>query len=172
MTEEPFEAERFVLTPAGHQALMSELRELQERYAAQMEEVRDVQNHTGGDSMPEEAAYFEAETMREHFEEHINRLTRILQHAEVLKEDPDPKRIDPGERVTLWDFSSKREMQLDLLSSPEAMARNEIGEGVKDVSTESPIGKALLGKQVGDIIEVEVPDGKVKYAIRRIEEIS
>jgi transcription elongation factor GreA len=170
--DETFEVEQFMLTPAGHQALLNELHELQERYDAQMAELAEVQNHTGGDNMPEEAAYFEAITMKEHLQERIGHLTYILQHSEVPKEDPNPKHLDPGERVIVWDVNNKREQQFDLLSGPEVVVRGEIGKDVQDVSVDSPVGKALLGKQVGDVVEVEVPDGRVKYAIRRIEQIT
>jgi transcription elongation GreA/GreB family factor len=42
-------------------------------------------------------------------------------------------------------------------------------DGGRDVSVSSPVGQAMLGKRVGDIIEVEVPEGRARYAIRRIE---
>ncbi len=166
------EPQFFTLTPMGYEALKAELREVQERYARQQAELADVQNHTGGDNMPEEAAYFEALTMKEYFEQRMGHLTYILQYADVPTEDPDPKRVDPGERVVVWDFETRRELQFDLLYGAEVMAHTEIGPDVQDVSVDSPVGQALLGRQVGDVVEVEIPDGRVRYAIRRIEQIT
>jgi len=59
-----------------------------------------------------------------------------------------------------------------VISSAEIITRIVKNPVVKDASDDSPIGKALLGKGVGDIVEVETPDGKMRYAVRKIEPIS
>jgi transcription elongation factor GreA len=95
----------------------------------------------------------------------------VLDQAEVLEEDPDLSRVDPGDQVTVWDFSEKGQQVFNVVSSAETIYARD-GIPGREVSTESPVGQALLGKQVGDVIEIEVPDGKAKYAIRRIEPLS
>jgi len=45
----------------------------------------------------------------------------------------------------------------------------EVAYGHEGISTDSPVGQALLGHVVGDTIDVEVPDGKVCYTIRKVE---
>jgi transcription elongation factor GreA len=106
----------------------------------------------------------------------------VLDRADVRTEDPDSKRIDPGERVVVWDLDEKRERTFDILSSPEVRISYTVDDGGRDVSIDSPVGQALLGHEVGDIVEVDVPGGemgdvaegdgiggKARYAIRRIE---
>jgi transcription elongation GreA/GreB family factor len=45
----------------------------------------------------------------------------------------------------------------------------EVTHGVRGISLDSPVGQALLNRQIGDVITVRVPDGVARYAIRRIE---
>jgi len=156
--------ERFVLTRAGYEQLKHELDTLEAEHHEQLAEYSDV-NYSANDPAKEEAAYFETRVTKEHTDERIGHLKLVLENAEVVDDDPNPDTIDPGDRVTVWDFTDKRSVQFDLLGSEEVIA------GRSGVSLESPVGKALHGKQVGDVVEVEVPDGKARYAIRKIERI-
>jgi transcription elongation factor GreA len=157
--------ERFVLTRAGYDALERELEALQARRQQEMDEFADISDYWDIDPSPEEAAYFDARVTKEQLDERIGHLTLVLQHAEIVEKDPDPQRVDPGDRVTVWDFADNRERQFDLVGGEEVIA------GRQGVSIESPVGKALLGRHVGDEIELDVPEGKARYAIRRIERI-
>jgi transcription elongation factor GreA len=155
--------EHFVLTPAGYENLRQELAALEARYNEDEAEFKDV--NYSNDPSKEEAAYVETRISREHDEERIGHLRLILENAVILDEDVDPAHVDPGERVTVWDFAEKQEIQFDLLGPEEVIA------GRRGVAIDSPVGKALIGKQVGDVVEVEVPDGTVRYAIRNIERV-
>ena len=155
--------ERFHLTRDGYNLLKRELEVLERRYQEQAANFADVNYNI--DISKEEAAYFETRVMKEHTGERIEHLKYILQRAEVVDEDPDPLRVNPGERVTVWDFDTNEARQFDLIGSPEAVY------GREGVSIESPVGKALLNRKIGDVVEVEVPDGRVRYAIRSIEQI-
>ncbi|MCU0497575.1 MAG: GreA/GreB family elongation factor [Anaerolineae bacterium] len=165
--------DKFVVTPDGLRKLQSELQYAQQQFEDAREQMADSRaTAVGRDDHPDVGVEWESRTRLEHWGERMMHLQYILDRAEVITDDPNPTRIDPGERITLWDFDAKEEIQFDLLSSAEAVEGFDIGEGdVTDVSIESPVGKALLGKQVGDIIEVEIPDGKARYAIRKIERI-
>ncbi len=155
--------ERFYLTRDGYQQLRRELEMLERQYQEQLTNFADVNSNS--DTSKEEAADFETRVMKERTYERIGHLKLVLEHAEVVDEDPDPLRVNPGERVTVWDFDADEARQFDLVGSTEAVY---IREGV---SIESPVGKALLGRSVGDVVEADVPDGKVRYAIRKIEQI-
>jgi len=155
--------ERFVLTRAGYEELQGELERLQARRKGQMDTFSDMSDYWDIDPSPEEAAYVDARTTKEDLDGRIGHLTLVLQHAEIVDDDPDLSTVDPGDRVTVWDFSENRELQLDVVGS------EEVKHGRRGVSTESPVGKKLLGRRVGDVIEVEVPDGNARYAIRKIE---
>jgi transcription elongation factor GreA len=154
--------QQFVLTPAGYERLKRELEELQAREREERERLQDVVSDS--DPSVENAAYEDARMMREDIAQNILYIKQVLERAEILGEDPDPTRVDPGERVTVWDIGAQEELQFDLLGSAEVV----VNDG-KGVSIESPVGRALLGRQVGDVVEVEVPDGKARYAIRNIE---
>ncbi len=155
--------ERFILTRAGYEALQRELKALQARRQGEMDEFADMSDYWDIDPSKEEAAYFDSRTTKEQLDERIGHLTLVLQHAQVMDDDPDPTRVDPGDRVTVWDFGENREQHFDLVGS------EEVTHGRRGVSTASPVGKALLGRRVGDVIEIDVPDGRTRYAIRRIE---
>jgi transcription elongation factor GreA len=161
--------ERFQLSPTGYAVLKQELAALetdhQERFAQYADANSDL------DPASEEAAYFETRTAKEHLEERIGHLKLVLSRAEVLEDDPNPEGVDPGERVTVWDFAEQRERTFNLVSTTETVFARDRIEG-REVSVDSPVGAALLGKRVGDVIEVIVPDGRSKYAIRRIERIA
>jgi transcription elongation factor GreA len=154
-------AEQFLLTPAGYEQLQRELEDLLEQSKDVAEQMADVHDDT---DFGEEATYFDVMAAKEQLDSRIAHLRRVLQRAEILsEEDPDPTSVDPGEEVTVWDFSSGEQVVFQLLSS------EEVARGLPGISVESPVGKALLGRRVGDVVEVIVPDGKVRYAIRSIE---
>lgn len=164
--------EKFVLTQEGYDNIKRQLELLEHDDKEKREMLSDSLNDKAGgdDDDADVAVEFEARTRKERTDEKIGHLRYILERAEIY-EDPDPERINIGERVTLWDFEDKREILLDVVSSAEVTTHTNHGSSVKDASDDSPIGKALLNRRVGDIIVVEVPDGRIRYAVRKIEPI-
>ncbi len=156
-------ADRFTLTQAGYEALQRELQNLEAEHGQDQKNFDDV--NYSSDPSHEEAAYDDTKQTKEINEDRIEHLKTVLANAEVIGEDPDPTRVDPGDRVTVWDFTERQTLQFDLIGGSEVIY------GQEGVSIDSPVGKALLGHRVGDVIEVEVPDGKERYAIRQIEPI-
>jgi transcription elongation factor GreA len=153
--------DRFILTPTGYETIQRDLENLLEQSKDVAEQMADVHDDT---EFGEEATYHDVMEAKERLDQRIAHLRGVLLRAQVIgDEDPDPTRADPGEEVTVWDFSAKEEVVFQLLST------EEVARGLVGVSTESPVGRALLGRRVGDVVEVDVPDGKVKYAIRKIE---
>ena len=166
------EGEHFTLTPAGYRDLQSQLDELNTLRQSAIADLDEVDADTGNLEGEEAGAYYDAKTRVERLGERIGHIQYVLERAQVVQDDPDPMRVDPGERVTVWDFAEQRERTFDLVSSPEAeLTYNRDFENRK-ISMASPVGQVLLGKQVGDVIEVEVPDGKARYAILRIEHLT
>lgn len=163
--------EKFILTRTGFEHIQRQLEQLEAEEKRQREDLTDSLSESfGEDDNPDIGVEFESRTRKEWTDEQIGHLRYILERAE-LYDDPNPMCIDPGERVTLWDFDEKAEFQLDVLSSAEITTRANVGPDVRDVSTASPLGQALIGKCVGDVVEVEIPDGHLRYAIRKIEPI-
>jgi len=154
-------AERFTLTPAGYEQLQRDLEDLLAQSKEVAEQMADVHDDT---EFGEETTYHDVMATKERLDERIAHLRRVLQLADIISdEDPNPTTVDPGEQVTVWDFAEREEVVFQLLSS------EEVANGLPGISIESPVGKALLGRKVGDVVEVEVPDGKARYAIRKIE---
>lgn len=153
--------DRYILTRAGYEQLQRELVDYQERRARQQEAVGDMQQD-GSENYPEEGAEFEARTEREFLDERIGNLTLILRSAEVVDDDPDPRTVDPGDRVTVWSIEEGQEYEYDLIGGAEVMY------GRLGVSIDSPVGSALIGRKIGEMVNVETPDGSTRYVIRAI----
>jgi transcription elongation factor GreA len=153
--------ERFTLTPAGYEQLQRDLEDLLAQSKEVAEQMADVHDDT---EFGEEATYHDVMATKERLDARIAHLRRVLRLADLIgDDDPNPTRVDPGEEVTVWDFAQGEEVIFQILSS------EEVASGLPGISVESPVGRALLGRKVGDVVEVDVPDGKARYAIRRIE---
>ena len=164
--------EQFILTPAGYAHIQAEIRALEAEQAQQRAALSDVEDERDNMEGKEAGAFFEAKTSLEHSDERIGHLRYVLERAEIRTEDADPKRLDPGERAVVWDLDGHRELTFDLLSAPEVQMSYARDDGGRGIAVDSPVGRALVGRQVGDVVRVEAPDGLMRYAIRRIEEIS
>jgi transcription elongation factor GreA len=163
--------DKFVLTPEGYAHIQQQLAEMEEKEKAEREMLTDaLSDSVGDDDNADSGVEFEWRTRKEWTDEKIAHLRYILERAEVY-EDANPGQVDIGERVTVWSFEDKAEVQFDVVSSAEVTTGANVGPGVMDASDASPMGQALLGKKVGDLVEVEVPDGHVRYAVRKIEPI-
>ena len=153
---------RILLTRQGHHMLQRELNILT---SVENSKVAEMLAEAREDDQGEEAVFFDAMVSKERLDERVSHLQNVLARAEIIDADADPSTITPGNRVTVYDSAEKEEFALDLLDS------EEITHGRRGVSLDSPVGKALLGKQVGDRVKVEVPDGLVTYKVRQIEMI-
>ena len=153
--------ERFILTRPGFERLQNELNELQQEEGEKIEDVADTGNETS--LLDEDGGMDAALLERDRVQQRIRQLEHILARAEVIDHDQDSRRISPGDRVTLWDTENEEEIVYSVLSSAE------VAFGQQGISTDSPVGKALMGHVVGDTVDVVVPDGKVCYTIRKIE---
>ena len=146
------------LTEAGLQKLKDELDHLRsvERPAisAAIAEARDK-----GD-LSENAEYDAAKDEQRDIEARIEELEGILKNAEVVVEDEvDYDKINVGCTVKVFDKTFDEEMEFKLVGSTEA---NSL-EG--KISNESPVGQALMGKQIGDVVTVETQAGVMEYKV-------
>ena len=153
---------RILLTRTGYDKLQRELNILT---SEENNKVAEMLADAREDDQGEEAVFFDAMISKERLDERVAHLQNVLARAEVIDADEDPDTITPGNRVTVYDTSEKEEFEMDLLDT------EEITHGRRGVSLDSPVGRALLGKHVGDKVKVEVPDGKVTYKVRKIEMI-
>ena len=88
----------------------------------------------------------------------------ILRNAKLIDdEEISTDVVSIGSKVLVKDLEYDEEMEYTIVGSAEA----DPYEG--KISNESPVGKALLGRKKGEVVEVHVPDGIIKYEILNID---
>ena len=154
--------EKKILTYAGLRALEDELENLKvvkrKEVAVKIREAREQ-----GD-LSENAEYDAAKDEQRDIETRIEEIEKILKHAEVVVEDEvDLDKINVGCTVLLYDKEFEEEVEYQIVGSTEA---NSLAG---KISNESPLGKALMGRKVGDNIEVNAQAGVIEYTVLKIE---
>ena len=151
-----------ILTYTGLRALEEELENLKvvrrKEVAVKIREAREQ-----GD-LSENAEYDAAKDEQRDIETRIEEIEKILKNVEVVdEEEVDLDKINVGCTVTLYDKEFEEEVEYQIVGSTEA---NSLAG---KISNESPLGKALLGKAVGEDVEVEAQAGVIEYTVLKIE---
>jgi len=127
------------------------------------EKIAEARAH--GD-LSENAEYDAAKEAQSHHEFKIGKLEVMLSKVKIIApEDMPDNEVYILSVVKVLDVKAKEEITFTLVSSEEADFEMD------KISVTSPIGKALLGKTKNETIEVEVPDGKIKYKILNISKL-
>mgnify|MGYP001070302167 CR=1 FL=1 len=148
-------------TEEGLKKLKDELYRLKteerKKVAQQIAEAREK-----GD-LSENAEYDAALEAQAHLEARIGELEQLLQNARVIDQSQlNTSKVSMFTRVKLKNHNTKTVVEYLLVAENEA----NIAQG--KISITSPIGKCLIGKCVGEIVEVQVPAGKIKLEILEI----
>lgn len=156
------EVKKNLLTYAGLRALEDEMQELKtvrrKEVAGKIKEAREQ-----GD-LSENAEYDAAKDEQRDIEARIEEIEKILKNAEVVDEDDiDLNKINVGCTVKLYDEEFEEEIEYQIVGSTEA--NSLMGK----ISNESPVGKALMGKKVGDEVAVETQVGVCNYKVLGIQ---
>jgi transcription elongation factor GreA len=116
--------------------------------------------------LKENAEYHAAKEEQGHIERRIAQLSNHLSHVRIIEDEKIPNdKVYIGSIVTLLDVNTDEEIQYTLLSEEEAdIAKNRI-------STTSPIGRGLLGREPGDSVTIRVPSGVREYEILDISRL-
>ncbi len=115
--------------------------------------------------LSENSEYDEAKLAQAMNEGRIAELENLLKNARLIEEDDISKtKVALGGRVTLQDIETKEETTYTLVSSKE----EDIFEN--KISTESPVGQAIVGKKKGQNVSVATPGGMLRYKIVKIGE--
>lgn len=146
------------LTKEGYDNLKAKLTNLKGKgrseIAAQIQRAREL-----GD-LSENAEYDAAKDAQGLLEMEISKLENILANARVITDaDIDPSKVYILSKVKLKNLKLKKEFKYMLVAEEEA----DLKKG--KISVKSPVGKALLGKQVGDVVEIKVPAGSMQMEI-------
>lgn len=114
--------------------------------------------------LSENAEYDAAKDEQRDIEARIEELEAILKNAEVVVEDEvDLNKINVGCAVKVYDITFDEEMEFKIVGSTEA---NSL-EG--KISNESPVGHALIGKKINDVVDVETQAGVIQYKVLDIK---
>ena len=150
------------MTHEGYRQLQAELEELKtkgrDEIAARIKEARSF-----GD-LSENAEYDEAMNAQAIMEARISKLEAELKDAVVLNEsDISTDIVKTGLTVKLHDIDFDEDVEYKILGKTQSNP----DEGI--ISDQSPVGKALLGKKIGDVVTVELPNGStIEYEILSI----
>lgn len=111
----------------------------------------------------ENSEYDEAKNEQAYIEGRIFQLENMLKNAKVIdEEDIQTDVVSIGSKVKVLDMEFDEEVEYYIVGSTEA------DPSQYKISNESPVGKALIGGKIGDIVEVTVPDGVIKFKILEI----
>ncbi|HOT31306.1 MAG TPA: transcription elongation factor GreA [Petrotogaceae bacterium] len=151
------------LTKEGYEKLKKERDDLKEKLmgeiANRIKEAREL-----GD-LSENSEYEEAKNEQGKIDSRIKEIEYILDHAEIIEEEEDSSVVGIGKRIKIRDMALEKEKQekiITLVTSQEASIRED------KISEESPIGKAIKGKKVGETITVKTNSGSKKIKIVEI----
>ena len=155
-------AKKNILTYAGLQELEAELEDLKvnrrKEVAQKIKEAREQ-----GD-LSENAEYDAAKDEQRDIEARIEEIEKILKNVEVVaEEDIDDTKINVGCHIKIHDYEYDEDLEFSIVGTTQT---NSL-EG--KISNESPLGRALIGKEVGDIVELEMNEEVTKYKVLEIK---
>jgi transcription elongation factor GreA len=151
-------AKKNILTYAGLQELEDLKVNKRKEVAQKIKEAREQ-----GD-LSENAEYDAAKDEQRDIEARIEEIEKILKNVEVVaEEDIDDTKINVGCHIKIHDYEYDEDLEFSIVGSTQT---NSL-EG--KISNESPLGRALIGKEVGDIVELEMNEEVTKYKVLEIK---
>lgn len=155
------EVEKVPMTPQGVQKLREELTRLREERPKIARDIETAREH--GD-LSENAEYHAAKERQGMIEARIKDVEDKLSRAEVI----DPSRLSGtkirfGATVVLLNIDTDEEVKYRIVGAEEA----DLAQGT--ISISAPLARALIGKDIGDEINVSLPAGKRKFEITNVE---
>ena len=156
------EGKKNLLTYAGLKNLEEELHDL--KVVKRKEVAQKIKEAREQGDLSENAEYDAAKDEQRDIEARIEEIEKILKNAEVVVEDEvDLDKISVGCKVKLYDYQYEEEIEFKIVGSTEANSLQG------KISNESPVGKALIGAKVDDVVKVEMPAGMVEYKVLEIQ---
>ena len=126
------------------------------------EEVKEARAH--GD-LSENYEYKAAKRERGRNEGRIKYLEKMIKTANIIEDDTKEDEVGLGKRVEVYFIDEDESESYDIVTT---MATDVLNN---KISIESPLGKAIFYKKVGEVVEVESPDGSYSVRIDRIEKV-
>lgn len=153
--------DRVPMTIAGHEALKAELRRL--KTEDRPEVVRAIEEARMHGDLSENAEYAAAKEKQSFIESRIREVEAKLARAQVIDTSKlSGTKVVFGATVTLLDYATDTEQVWTLVGDDES----KVEEGKIGIS--SPIARALIGKEEGDVVIVQAPSGPIEYEIEEV----
>ncbi len=153
---------QILLTDAGLLKLEQELEMLKTQKRQEVAEKIKVARGFG--DLSENSEYDAAKEEQAQVEARIVQLENMLKNAKVIDEDEiDLNVVSVGTRVKVYDEEFDEELEYSIVGSTEA------DPDLNKISDESPVGRALIGKGIGDVVDVETPGGTIQFKILSID---
>ena len=154
-------AKQIVMTESGLEKLKEELDFLKSVKRKEAAENVGIARSFG--DLSENSEYDEAKNEQAKVEAQIAELEETIKHVTVISDSEiQTDSVRPGVTVGVLDMEYDEEDEFTIVNS------HEVDPAARKISDQSPIGKALIGSKVGDIVTVEVPDGTAKFKILKI----
>jgi transcription elongation factor GreA len=152
---------KIILTYAGLRELEEELEQL--KVVRRKEVASKIKEARAQGDLSENAEYDAAKEEQAEIEARILEIEKVLKNAEVIDEDEvDLNVISVGCKVRLYDIEFEEEVDYAIVGSTEADPMNF------KISNESPVGQGLIGGKVGDLIDIETPQGTIQMKVLEI----
>ena len=148
-----------VVTREGYESFLSELEQL--KGVGRLEAAEAIRTASEQGDLSENAEYDAAKEAQALLERRIYELEEFLKHCEIVDMNDDDN-ITIGKTIELERVDNKKIYIIKLVGN------NEADPFTQKVSVASPVGKELVGKQVGGKIHVVAPDGEIDYIIKSV----
>ena len=156
---------KHILTYAGLKQYEDELQNL--KVVKRKEVAQKIKEAREQGDLSENAEYDAAKDEQRDIELRIEELEKLLKNAEVVvEEEIDVNKINIGCKMKLLDVEYDEEMEFYIVGSTEANSLQN------KISNEAPVGRALIGKSVGDVVDVETQAGIIQYKVLEIQRVS
>ena len=154
--------EEILLTKEGYDEVVAEHENL---VAVRRKEVAEkLKEAIAQGDLSENADYDAAKNEQAELEERIYKLENMIRKAKIVQEeDVKGDKVNIGLKVTVKDIDTGDKEVFSIVGATESDPFNG------KISTESSVGKALIGKKKGETVAIEVPDGIINYKIMKIE---
>ncbi len=161
--EEARPEKEVLLTPEGLKKLQEEVEHLRTQGRRDVaERIREALN--SGGELAENQEYLDAKEEQARLEQRLALLEERLASARVIRRTRKPPDVvGVGTRVRLRDLDANETVEYRIVGSAEADPAQQ------KLSNESPVGRAIIGRKKGEVVEVAAPRGSLKYKILDIK---
>lgn len=150
-----------IMTAEGQKKIEDELEHL--KTVRRKEVAEKIKAALAFGDISENSEYDEAKNDQADLEKRIMKLEGLLSNAKLINEaEIKTDEVSIGSNVVIKDVETQETETYTIVGATEADPYEN------KISNESPVGRALIGKKVGDVIEVQVPDGFAKFEIQKI----